>query len=309
MTFDVLITTYKRPAMAKAAVLSALNQGPLLNKVIVVDDASGDETAEVIRAINDPRIVLFQREKNGGISAARHDAYARADADWTVNLDSDHELLPGALDKFASLLARSPRPVTMLAARIQWDTGLVTPVTFPEGIIDYATRIRWTYKKDGIGADYACAIAKKIYKVVQREPLRSSFPDILFQLDVAKLGQTIFMPDVVQLEKSCCDESWTRGTAEQRWARRLKDAPEGVKALELILQRHEDGLKRWGKPLLASILCQGSFFAVLCRRRMLACRFLLKSILTGRISRETFEAAVAAMLPLTITKRLYRLRG
>jgi glycosyltransferase involved in cell wall biosynthesis len=295
--------------MVKDAVVSCLKQGPLLNKVIVVDDASGDDTAEVIRSLSDPRIVFFQRTENGGIAAARRDAFGLSDADWTVSLDSDHELLPGAMDGLARLLASAPQPVDILGARYQWDTGVVTPVNIPAGIVGYRERIVLSGQKDSIGADYLCAVSKRLRQAVRWEPLRTIFPDTLFQLDIAKLGHAIFTPDTLALEKSDGAHGWTRGSAEQRWARRCQDAADGMKALELILSRHEAGLRRWGKPKLADLYLQGAFSALLSGQRALARHWLASTIKTGGVSVHVVGLAIASMLPRAALKRIYFLRG
>jgi hypothetical protein len=295
--------------MVRDAVVSCLNQGPFLSKVIVVDDASKDNTAEVIRSLNDPRIVFAQRAENGGIAAARRDAFALSDADWTVSMDSDHEMLPGAIEKFASLLASAPEPVDILGARYQWDTGGVSPVNVPRGIVDYRERILLSTRKDNIGADYLCAISKRMREAVKWEPLRAGLPDTLFQLDIARIGNAVFTSEALALEKSCGDHGWTRGSAEQRWARRCQDAPDAVKALGLIRSRHESGLRRWGKPQLAGLYQQGAFCAALCGQRVQAWRWLLESIRLEGLSLHSIGVATLSMFPKTIAKRIYLLRG
>jgi glycosyltransferase involved in cell wall biosynthesis len=309
MQFDVAITSFKRPTMLRDAVVSCLRQGPLLHKVIVVDDASGDNTAEVIRGLDDPRIVFFERAENGGIAAARRDAFALSEADWTISLDSDHELLPGAIAALARLLASSGEPVDILGARYRWDTGALSPISVPAGLIDYPQRIRWSSKNDSIGSDYLCVISRRVRETVRWEPLRAGLPDTLFQLDIAKRGNALFTPEVLALQKSDADHGWTRGSAEARWARRCQDAADAMKAFQLILRRHGDALRRWGKPKLASLYLGNAYFAVLCGRRASAWRWLFGGVLMGGPS--TYAAGVAALslLPARIAKQLYLLRG
>ena len=307
--FDVAITSYKRPAMVKDAVVSCLNQGPLLNKVIVVDDASGDDTAEAIQSLNDPRIVFFQRTENGGIAAARRDAFGLSEAEWTVGLDSDHELLPGAIEGLARLLASAPQPIDILGARYQWDTGGVTPVSIPEGLVGYRERIILSGQEDSIGTDYLCAVSKRLRQAVKWEPLRAHFPDGLFQLDIAKLGQAIFTSDILALEKTDGAHGWSRGSAEQRWARRCQDAADAVKALGLILSRHEAGLRRWGKPMLARLYVQGAFYALLNGQRPQARQWLAESIKAGGLSVHVMGLALWFVLPRPALRCIYLLRG
>ena len=309
MQFDIVITTYKRPAMARDAVVSCLNQGPLLNKVIVVDDASGDNTAEVIHTLNDPRIVFFQRQTNGGIAAARRDAFALSEADWTISLDSDHELIPGTIEKFSQLLASAPERVDILGARYQWDSGHVSPINVPEGIVGYRERIQLISRNDNIGSDYLCAISRRIRQTVQWEPLRAGLPDTLFQLDIAKIGNAIFTPEILALQKSCGDHGWTRGSAEQRWLRRCQDAADAMATFRRILSRHQDGLRRWGKSILADLYSNNAYFAVLCGRRVQAWRSLLLSMLVGGPSIHAISVAGLSVLPRNIARRLYLLRG
>ena len=73
-------------------------QGPRLRKVIVVDDASGDDTREQLEALGDPRVEYHVLAENGGMGIARNEAFKHCDADWAILLDSDWELMPRALD-------------------------------------------------------------------------------------------------------------------------------------------------------------------------------------------------------------------
>jgi len=308
MLFDVAITSYRRPAMVNDAVVSCLNQGQLLNKVIVVDDASEDNTAKVIHSINDPRIVFLQRTENGGIAAARRDAFGLSDADWTVSLDSDHELLPGAIEGLAKLCESAPRAVDILGARYKWDTGGVTPVNVPEGIVGYRERIILSGQQDNIGTDYLCAVSKRLRQSVQWEPLRGSLPDSLFQLDAAKSGRAIFTPAILGLQKSDGAHGWTRGSAEQRWARRRQDAPDSVKALKLILIRHATALQDWGALNLANLYTKGAFYALLSGQRSQARKWLLDG-LKVKASLALLGLTVCSALPQQALRRIYLLRG
>lgn len=57
-------------------------------QLIIVDDGSTDTSASVIAAINDPRIMYFQKE-NGGVSSARNLGLTKADTEFVCFLDSD----------------------------------------------------------------------------------------------------------------------------------------------------------------------------------------------------------------------------
>jgi glycosyltransferase involved in cell wall biosynthesis len=309
MKFDVVITTYKRPALTKAAILSCLNQGPLLGHVIVVDDASGDETASVVRSVMDPRVVFFERSANGGIAVARRDAFALSDADWTISLDSDHEMLPGCIEGMARLLTSALDPVDILGARYQWDTGRVTPGNVPQGVIGYKERIELSCRPNGIGEDYLCAISRRIRENVKWEPLRAGLPDVLFQLDIARLGNAIFSAEILAVEKTDGSHGWTRGSARQRWTRRCQDAADAVTTVQRILERHECALRRWGGPLLARLYREGAFYSILGRRRRQAWRWLLKSARLETWSLHLAGLTILSLMPLRAIKMIYLSRG
>ncbi len=309
MMFDVVISSYRRPELVRKAVESCLVQGPLLRKVIVVDDASGDETGAMIRALADDRIVFHQREANGGIAATRRDAYALSEADWTVSIDSDHELLPGALERFATFLASLEIPVDILGARYRWDTGAVSPITVPSERIGYRERIIYSARKDSIGADFLCAISRRMRERVQWIPLRTGLPDTLFQLDLAREGETLFLDAELGLEKTTGGHSWTRGSTEQRWARRCLDAADGVEVLKVILARHGEGLAKWAPSMLAEMRLQGAFYALLSNQRSLARKWLRCAIREGGLSRHCLGLVALIWCPRCLLHAAYRLRG
>jgi succinoglycan biosynthesis protein ExoU len=101
---DVLIATWDRADTVGRAIRSALTQ-PDVKKVIVVDDASTDDTAaqaEGIAAETD-RVRVLRLETNVGPSAARNRALELSSAPWVAVLDSDDYYLPGRIGKLLSV--------------------------------------------------------------------------------------------------------------------------------------------------------------------------------------------------------------
>jgi glycosyltransferase involved in cell wall biosynthesis len=80
------------------AVHSALLQGAIVGEVIVIDDGSTDATAELVEAIDDPRVRLISGSAAGvGVSAVRNQGLAAALSPWVMFLDADDRLQLGAL--------------------------------------------------------------------------------------------------------------------------------------------------------------------------------------------------------------------
>jgi succinoglycan biosynthesis protein ExoO len=68
-------------------------------EMIIVDDASPDETAEVVkRYLDDPRIKLIRSERNRGECGARNLALEAAQGEWIAPLDADDWLAPERLE-------------------------------------------------------------------------------------------------------------------------------------------------------------------------------------------------------------------
>ena len=58
-------------------------------ELIFVDDCSTDNSLEIIKGYNDPRIRVFQNEKNSGAAISRNYALREAKGRWMAFLDSD----------------------------------------------------------------------------------------------------------------------------------------------------------------------------------------------------------------------------
>jgi glycosyltransferase involved in cell wall biosynthesis len=65
-----VIPTRDRRDLLPTAIISVLNQDKVVPELLVVDDGSVDGTADVIDAIDDPRVRLISHDSSKGIAAA-----------------------------------------------------------------------------------------------------------------------------------------------------------------------------------------------------------------------------------------------
>jgi succinoglycan biosynthesis protein ExoU len=95
---DVLIAAWNRADSIERAIRSALDEAEV-GKVIVVDDASTDDTAALTERLGAEtnRVVVHRLESNGGPSVARNKALELSSAPWVAILDGDDFFLPGRL--------------------------------------------------------------------------------------------------------------------------------------------------------------------------------------------------------------------
>lgn len=90
---SVVIPTFNRAKLLPRAIGSALRQTYKNLEVLVVDDCSSDETADVVRAIasENANVFYIRREFTGGGGAARNTGVAAAKGVVVAFLDSDDE--------------------------------------------------------------------------------------------------------------------------------------------------------------------------------------------------------------------------
>lgn len=129
--YSVIMPAYNRAGMILRAVGSVLASGRDDVEVVVVDDASTDDTAAVVAALDDPRVRLLRQPVNRGVCAARNAGIDAARGRWLVLLDTDFELLPGGLDRLAARCDAAPADVGNVATVCRWDHGPDTPVPTP----------------------------------------------------------------------------------------------------------------------------------------------------------------------------------
>lgn len=96
---SVIIANYNGGRFLAGAIQSALRQTLSDIEIIVVDDASTDDSQRIALdlAENDDRINVLIREKNGGPATARNMGLATARGAWAAILDSDDLMHPERL--------------------------------------------------------------------------------------------------------------------------------------------------------------------------------------------------------------------
>lgn len=91
-----MIPSYNSANWIIQAVDSALNQGGVSVEVIVIDDGSTDNSAELVRS-HRPTVRVVNK-RNGGVSSARNLGIDAAKSKYIKFLDSDDILSPGSLE-------------------------------------------------------------------------------------------------------------------------------------------------------------------------------------------------------------------
>ena len=89
---DVVLTTFNRASTITGSLSSVLNQSYAPRKVVVVDDGSSDNTAELLKGFGERIDVIHQTNK--GIAISRNNGISRTGGEWIAFQDSDDEWYP-----------------------------------------------------------------------------------------------------------------------------------------------------------------------------------------------------------------------
>lgn len=91
---SAIIPTYKRPKLVTRAIRSVLNQTVQDIEIIVVDDASPDDTETAVLSVGSSRVRYIRHESNRGLPASRNTGIHAARGKFIAFLDDDDEWLP-----------------------------------------------------------------------------------------------------------------------------------------------------------------------------------------------------------------------
>lgn len=80
------ISSFNRKEMVKELVCNILSSASQQFEVVVVDDHSNDGTASCLNEIDDPRLRVFEKEKQEGGSACWYDAMEKGEGDWLFQI-------------------------------------------------------------------------------------------------------------------------------------------------------------------------------------------------------------------------------
>lgn len=120
---SIVLPTYNRAEQLKASVESVLNQTYPYFELIIVDDGSKDNTAEVVKGYRDERIRYCRLEENAGQASARNYGIEQAQYDYIAFEDSDDIWHPDKLEMQMQALLMAPKEVGFVYHKIRYDMG------------------------------------------------------------------------------------------------------------------------------------------------------------------------------------------
>jgi len=131
MKASIVIPVYNARKFIVQAIQSALDQTLQDHEVIVVNDGSTDDSDKEILKFRGR--VVYIKQENKGVSAARNVGIQRAKGEYIAFLDQDDVFMPNKLEKLASFLDRHPDHgmVYSQISRIDGEGKLLPPKKIP----------------------------------------------------------------------------------------------------------------------------------------------------------------------------------
>ena len=108
------------------SIRSVLAQSDANWELLIVDDGSTDNTAEIIATLEDPRIHYFRHARNMGAAVARNEALRRARGKYIAFLDSDDVWAPNKLEKQIAFMEQHGYAFTYADYKIMHEDSTLT---------------------------------------------------------------------------------------------------------------------------------------------------------------------------------------
>ena len=120
---SVIITNYNNGALLKKAVLSVLNQSYSNFEIIVVDDASTDDSVSMIKDIKSKKIKVIFLEKNHGAGYARNVGLQNAKGEWISFVDGDDYIEQGFYQSLMNAYYKTNKDI--ISCAIKYSNGKI----------------------------------------------------------------------------------------------------------------------------------------------------------------------------------------
>lgn len=299
----VVIPTRNRRDRLERAIRSVEAQSLADWELVVVDDASSDDTPTLLAAIDDPRVRVIRLDEHAERSAARNRGLELVTAPAVLFLDDDDELLPQALRLLTAALTRHSQATASVGAVIHDSDGTHLRPRFVRRPTVRDLHLELLAGWVGLGGQSLFRVAALNAVGGWPEGLSVAEDQDLW-LRVSSRGPVAIFPDPVLLhrphglvgnapgwretERDVVQRYLRTRPSNDRRARRAAQAREHLRDADVAFQQG-------AYPTALGATCRG----------IRSAPFLLGSPLIGRgIARGLANALVATVLPRRVSDRL-----
>jgi len=143
---SVIIPSYNAAAFIRETVYSVLDQTYSNIEVIVVDDGSKDNTAEILQEFGNK--IHYHRQVNAGVSQARNKGFGLSKGEYVCFLDADDWLFPNTIAEKVQLM-ESDASLGIVYGRVEVTdmhlkpTGEILYPTAGKNLVELLCRFKW----------------------------------------------------------------------------------------------------------------------------------------------------------------------
>jgi len=232
---------YNRQREIRRALESCLAQDFTDFEIVVVDDASDDDSVAAASAYCDLRIKVVCHATNRGECPARNTGVASSRGEWIVFLDSDHALMPGSLSVIHRYIVQESEDIGRLGFMFKFDTGECSPDPAPDcSVWDYEGWLR--FAQTARLSDTLLCTRHSTFRTVPLTDSRVAPTE--YNLEFAHNFKTRLIPVVLAIQYTDSANRLTANRVRSGRASILLRASDDVASSERMLRNHGNALRR-----------------------------------------------------------------
>ncbi len=193
---SVIIPTYNRIQTIERAINSVLNQTFQNFEILIIDDASTDNTSELIKSISDSRLRYHKLSENSGGGAARNKGIELSTGDYLAFLDSDDEWKSNMLDACIERFQNLYNQAVIIFSKLLMDNK-VTRKIFPESIYQGGDLSEYIFCQHGLVSTITLFMPIDVAKNIMFKEKLIKHQDYDFVLRAYRNGVKFLMIDKV----------------------------------------------------------------------------------------------------------------
>ena len=290
---SVIIPTYNRAQLIKNSIISVLNQTYKNLEVIVVDDASTDNTKTIIQQINDHRLKYIKNDTNLGPSQSRNNGIKSSSGEVIAFQDSDDEWCESKLEKQIQLLYDHSNNF----GAVYCGSEIIDAIT---GKILSTDLQNVDFKTDFVSGDHLPHTPSTVSSAIKKSVIEEvgAFDPRLKAMEDTELAMRISM----KYDYGYINEPLIRIKRSQESL--MSNIQNYTIAKEIVLEKHEDFLS----PKILYSFCKDiSNYYILKGQYSLAKKFVKKTFTYSTNIKTIFQYVLLSITPFII-KKLYKMK-
>jgi glycosyltransferase involved in cell wall biosynthesis len=241
--FSIVIPVFNREKEVLRAIKSCLAQDFQAFEILVVDDASTDQSAAVVEGLQDKRVRLIRQAQNRGVCPARNTGVQAAAGEWIVFLDSDDEMLPGCLTRSFELTTDPSVTADRFGFLFRYDDGRLSPHPYPtQCVMGYR---EWLdFAEHALLSDSLWVMKATTFRDCRLPDGRVG--EMSYNLDFASKYRTRLVPEIFGLVHT--DSADRLSSSKSRtidWTGARDRARDDVANMGAVLARHGSALRQF----------------------------------------------------------------